>query len=123
MSAAAKKLLNSFFDSSAFSDKSTYEQFIHPDLQVYWHSSTGYNVYDQSSYWELIESAAQSYESLRYDVSHMLSEKDEVVARYTLYVKTIENPNEEVPIGYFISIWKVQDGQLIECHQTSHPAI
>ncbi|KQC33648.1 MULTISPECIES: nuclear transport factor 2 family protein [Nonlabens] len=123
MSAAAKKLVTSFFESDAFKQKEVYEQYIHSDLQVYWHSSTGYNVYDFTSYWELIESASLSYESLRYDVSHILSEKDEVAVRYTLYTRTIENPGEEVPIGYFISIWKIEDGKLKTCHQTSHPAI
>lgn len=123
MSAAAKKLVTSFFKSASFKNKEVYEQYIHEDLKVYWHSSTGYNVYDFNSFWELIESASLSYESLHYDVSHILSEKDEVAVRYTLYTKTIENPNEEVPIGYFISIWKVIDGKLAECHQTSHPAI
>ncbi|SCY03009.1 SnoaL-like domain-containing protein [Nonlabens sp. Hel1_33_55] len=123
MSAAAKKLVQSFFESDSFSKKEVYEQFVHPDLEVYWHSSTGYNVYDFASYWELIESASLSYESIRYDVSHILSEKDEVAVRYTLYSRTIENPGEEVPIGYFISIWEVKDGKLATCHQTSYPAI
>ncbi len=122
MSAAAKKLVMSFFESEAFKKKSVFEQYIHPDLEVYWHSSTGYNVYDFNSYWQLIESASQSYESIRYDVSHILSDKNEVTARYTLYTRTIENPGEEVPIGYFISIWKIIDNKLAVCHQTSHPA-
>ena len=123
MSATAKKLVQAFFESASFKKKETYEDFVHQDLQVFWHSSSGYNVYDFNSYWELIESASQSYESLRYDVTHILTEKDEVAVRYTLYSRTIENPGEEVPIGYFISIWKVVDGKLAECHQTSHPAI
>ena len=122
MSAAAKKLVTSFFDSASFKKKEVFEKYIHPDLKLHWHSSTGYNVYDFASYWELIESASLSYESLRYDVTHILSDKDEVAVRYTLYTRTIENPGEEVPIGYFISIWKVVDGKLAVCHQTSHPA-
>ncbi|BAO56250.1 nuclear transport factor 2 family protein [Nonlabens marinus] len=123
MSLTAKKKVQAFFESDAFKNKEVYEEFLHKDLKIYWHSSTGYNVYDFNSYWELIESASLSYESLRYDVSHILSEKDEVAVRYTLYSRTIENPNEEVPIGYFISIWKMENGKLAECHQTSHPAI
>lgn len=123
MSATAKKLVQSFFKSDAFQDKEVFEEYLHPDLQVYWHSSTGYNVYDFKKYWELVESASLSYESLRYEVSHILSEKEDVAVRYTLYSRTIENPGEEVPIGYFISIWKIKDGKLAICHQTSHPAI
>ncbi len=122
MSAAAKKLVKSFFESDSFKEKDVFKEFIHPDLQVYWHSSTGYNVYNFDSYWQLIESASQSYESIRYDVSHLLSDKNQVTARFTLYTRTIENPGEEVPIGYFISIWEVVDGKLAICHQTSHPA-
>jgi predicted ester cyclase len=122
MSAASKKVVKSFFESDAFYDDKVFQEIMHPELMVYWHSSTGYNVYNFDSYLELVRSAAKSYESLRYDVTHIISEKDQVVTRFTLYVKTIENPNEEVPVGYFISIWKIMDGQIIECHQTSHPA-
>lgn len=120
MSVAAKKLVISFFESESFQKKEAFEQFVHPDLQVYGHSSTGYNMYDFDSYWKLIESASLSYESIRYDISHILSDKDEDAVRFTLYTRTIENPREEVPIGYFISIWKIIDGKLAICHQTSH---
>jgi len=123
MSATAKKIVQAFFESESFKKKEVYEDFMHPDLKVYWHSSSGYNVYDFKSYWQLIESASLSYESLRYDVTHILSEKADVAVRFTLYSRTIENPGEEVPIGYFISIWNIVDGKLAECHQTSHPAI
>ncbi|WP_194852645.1 nuclear transport factor 2 family protein [Nonlabens antarcticus] len=123
MSATAKKIVRAFFNSDSFRDKQSFREFVHPDLKLHWHSSSGYNFYDFEGYWKLVESASLSYESLRYDVTHILSEKEEVAVRYTLYSRTIENPSEEVPIGYFISIWKVADGQLIECHQTSHPAI
>ena len=123
MSAKAKKIVQAFFDSASFKKKEVYAEFMHPELEVYWHSSSGYNVYDYKSYWELIECASLSYEGLRYDVTHILSEKDEVAVRYTLYSRTIENPGEEVPIGYFISIWNIIDGKLAICHQTSHPAI
>jgi hypothetical protein len=52
----------------------------------------------------------------------MISDKKEVAARFTVYVRTNENPREEIPVGYFISIFKLEDDKIIEVHQTSHPS-
>ena len=39
------------------------------------------------------------------------------------YIRTIENPDEELGIAHFISIWEVKDGKLYRGHQVSQPAM
>ncbi len=122
MSAAAKKIVRSFLESDMFINPDLFKDFIHPDFRTHWHASSGYREYDYNEYYRLTESTASSYESMRTEITHMISEKDEVAARFTVFVKTVENPREEIPIGYFISIFKVSENKIIEIHQTSHPS-
>ena len=58
MSAAAKKLVISFFESEAFQKKEVLKNMFIKIYKSIWHSSTGYNVYDFDGYWGFIESAS-----------------------------------------------------------------
>jgi hypothetical protein len=56
---------------------------------------------------------------MRSEVTHLLGDKNEVVAKFRVYVRTNENPREEIPVGDFISIFKLENDQIIEVHQSS----
>ncbi|WP_298952698.1 nuclear transport factor 2 family protein [uncultured Nonlabens sp.] len=120
MSAAAKKIVKGFLDSNVFVDPKEFGKFIHPDFVMHWHASSGYREFDYKDYLRLTEAVSSSYVSTRSEVSHLLSEKDEVVARFTVFVKTLENPQEELPVGYFISIFRLSENKILEVYQTSH---
>ena len=122
MSATAKKIVKKFLDSDVFVEPNIFSEHLHRDLMVHWHASSGYREFNFEDYHRLSQSTASSYESMRTEISHMISDKSEVAARFTVYVRTLENPREEIPIGYFISIFKIEDGKIIEIHQTSHPS-
>lgn len=122
MSATAKKIVKKFLDSDVFVDPNSFAEYMHKDLKVHWHASSGYREFNYEDYNRLSQSTANSYESMRTAVSHMISDKNEVAVRFTVYVTTIENPREEIPVGYFISIFHIEDGKIINIHQTSHPS-
>jgi len=122
MSAKAKKTVVKFLDSDVFVNTDLFQDFFHKNLKVHWHASSGYREYCYEDYHRLSQSTASFYDSMRSEISHMISEKNEVAARFTVFVKTIENPYEEVPVGYFISIFKLDEDKIIEIHQTSHPS-
>ncbi|WP_124980402.1 nuclear transport factor 2 family protein [Nonlabens xiamenensis] len=122
MAVSAKKIVKEFLDSDVFVNTYDFEQYLHPELKVHWHASSGFRVFDYDDYHRLCQSTANSYESMRNEISHIFSNKNEVAARFTVYVRTVENPREEIPVGYFISIFKIDDEKIIEVHQTSHPA-
>ena len=122
MAAAAKKIVQKFLDSDVFVNVEEFDYYIHKDLKMHWHASSGYREFNYDDYYRLCQSTAASYESMRSEVSHMISDKKEVAARFTVYVRTNENPREEIPVGYFISIFKLEDDKIIEVHQSSHPS-
>jgi hypothetical protein len=39
--------------------------------------------------------------------------------RYSHFVKTIENPREEMLLAHFISIWQIKDNKLYKGYQMS----
>lgn len=121
MSAAAKKIIKNFLDSNVFVEPEEYSTYFHTDFKMHWHASTGYREFNYEDYFRFTQAISVAYESMRTEVSHMISDKEEVAARFTVFVRTVENPREEVPVGYFISIFKVSENKIIEVHQTSHP--
>lgn len=121
MSAATKKVVRNFLNGEVFTNPDTLDTYLDADFIMKWHASSGYRNFDFKEYHRLCEFTANSYTSLRASISHMISEKEEVAARFTVYVKTIENPTEEVPVGYFISIFKILNGKILEINQSSHP--
>ena len=122
MSVAAKKIVQKFLDSDVFVNVEEFDHYIHKDLKMHWHASSGYREFSYDDYHRLSQSTASSYESMRSEVTHMISDKKEVAARFTVYVRTIENPREEIPVGYFVSIFKLEGDKIIEVHQSSHPS-
>ena len=52
----------------------------------------------------------------------MLEDNNTVTARYTIYVTSIEKPEDEEPLAHFISIWEVKNGQLYRGHEISQLA-
>ncbi|WP_438961446.1 nuclear transport factor 2 family protein [Nonlabens sp.] len=122
MSAAAKKVVRNFLDSDVFVDPEDFSSHFHKDFKMHWHASSGYREFNYEDYERFTQAISVAYESMRSEITHMISDKDEVAARFTVFVRTVENPREEVPVGYFISIFKVSENKIIEVHQTSHPS-
>ena len=118
--AAAKKIVKGFLDSDVFVDPKVFGDFMHKDFVMHWHASSGYREFNYKDYLRLTEAVSSSYVSTRSEVSHLIGEKDQVVARFTVFVKTLENPQEEIPVGYFISIFRLSEEKIIEVQQTSH---
>jgi hypothetical protein len=121
MSAASKKVVRSFLESNVFLKPEELSNYFSEHFVMKWHASSGYRNYDFKEYQRLCEFTSNSYTSLRASISNIISEKEDVAVRFTVYVKTIENPTEEIPIGYFISIFKVSYGKIVEINQSSHP--
>lgn len=107
----AKQVVQQYYNSGALRNSGNID-FIHDELQLKWHSSKGYLELDKSDYTALAAEMNKSYSSSRLDISHMIAEGDAVTVRYTHYVNTIENPNEEMVLAHFVVIWEVKDGKL-----------
>jgi hypothetical protein len=52
-------------------------------------------------------------------ITHIIEEGDTVSVRYSHFVKTFENPREEMLLAHFFVIWEVKEGKLFRGFQMS----
>lgn len=121
MGLSDKKLVESFYTSN-FRDLEEVKNFLHPEAELYWNSSAGFNKMGYNEILKLSDELIKSFVSLRAEVSHLLKDKNQVTIRFTYHVKTVENPDEEIPMAHFIAIWMVKDGKLFKGYQISQQA-
>src|SRR5690606_7390026 len=121
MGLSDKKVVEAFYTSN-FRDLEEVKNYLHPEAELYWNSSAGFNKMGYDEILNLSAELIKSFLSLRAEVSHLITEKDQVAIRFTYHVKTIENPDEEIPMAHFIAIWSVKDGKLYKGYQISQQA-
>lgn len=122
MSLSNKKTVNAFYTSSLYEDPEEVKNLLHPEAELFWNSSEGFHKMNYQDIIKLSENLAKSFESLRAEVSHLLKDKNEITIRFTYHVRTVENPEEEIPMAHFIAIWKVEEGKMMKGYQISQPA-
>ena len=121
MSTSAKGVVRAFYLSDILGDPSVLNRFFHPELVLIWNSSDGLTIMHYDDIAAFFEEIRGAYDDLRVEVSHMLEDGDHVTIRYKYYIRTIENPDEELGIAHFIAIWEVKDGKLFRGYQVSQP--
>lgn len=116
---SAKEIVKKFYKSDALIDSEVIKDFLHPDIIVEWNSSEGLVEYNYKSLFELSHELSKAYVRSKVRISHIISENDLVSVRYSHYVKTIENPREEMFLANFIVIWEIKDNKLFRGYQMS----
>ncbi|NIK91876.1 nuclear transport factor 2 family protein [Mangrovimonas sp. CR14] len=96
--------------------------FFHPDCLLHWNSSKGFHSLDHQGIFDFIKRLNAAFPELRTEISHVLQEDNYVTTRYTVYVTTVENDNEETALAHYISIWELKDGKLFKGFEISQLA-
>ena len=121
MSNKAKEIVRDFYRSDILKDKTVLERFFHPELVLIWNSPIGLSILHYDELVSFFDEIRRTYNDLRLEVSHLLADEEFVTIRYKYYVRTMENPDEEMGIAHFIAIWEVKDGKIFRGHQVSQP--
>lgn len=116
---SAKEIVQKFYKSDALIDAEVIKDFIHPDIIIEWNSSKGFVQLNYDSLINLTNDLSKAYVRSKVRISHILSDKDLVSVRYSHFVKTIENPREEMFLAHFIAIWEIKDNKLYRGYQMS----
>lgn len=115
-----KDIVLEFYKSDVLLDKKAVSELLHPDVTIDWNSSKGFIQMDYDDVLSLTGELAKAYIRSKIRISHILQENNLVSLRYSHYVKTIENPREDMLLGNFFVIWEVKDGKLFKGFQMSH---
>lgn len=116
---ASKKIIQNFYKSDALINADVMKEFLHPEIVLDWNSSKGFVQLNFDSILDLTQELSKAYVRSKVRISHIISENDLVSVRYSHYVKTIENPREEMFLANFIVIWQLKDDKLFRGFQMS----
>jgi hypothetical protein len=116
---SAKTIVKDFYKSDVILDAEKVKSFIHPDIVLEWHSSKGYHKLKHDQILDLSHELSKAYVRSKVRISHFLENKNTVAVRYSHYVKTIENPREEMLLAHFMVVWEIKDNKLYRGFQMS----
>ena len=116
---ASKKIIQNFYKSDALIDPEVMKDFLHPEIILDWNSSKGFVQMNFDTIVNLAAELSKAYVRSKIRISHILAENDLVSVRYSHYVKTVENPREEMFLANFIVIWQLKDDKLYRGYQMS----
>ncbi|MCG9792700.1 nuclear transport factor 2 family protein [Flavobacterium algicola] len=115
----AKELVVDFYKSDALIDSEIMKNYIHPEIRIDWNNSSGYSELNYDSLLSLITDLSIGYIRSKVKISQIVAENNMISVRYTHFVKTIENPREDMLLGYFMAIWEIKDDKLYRGFQIS----
>ncbi len=122
MKISAKQIVKDFYNLNFIKNKDHVIRFIHPEITLIWNSTTdGLTILNFDDIIAFFDDVSKNYVEMRIEVSHILEDNDFVTIRYKYYVKTFENPEEELGIAHFIAIWEIKDNMLYKGYQISQP--
>lgn len=116
---SAKEIVQKFYKSDALIDSDVMKDFLHPDVLLDWNSSKGFLQLNYNSLLNLSYDLSKAYVRSKVRISQIIAENDMISVRYSHFVKTIENPREEMLLAHFIAIWQIKDNKLYRGYQMS----
>jgi hypothetical protein len=116
---SAKEIVQEFYKSDAFINAEVLKKYIHPEIQLDWNSSKGLIKLDYNFMLDFCLELSKAYVRSKVRISHILEENNLVSVRYAHFLKTIENPREEMFLANFIVIWEIKDNKLFRGYQMS----
>lgn len=115
----SKELVLDFYKNDLILNKFEVKEFLHPDIIIEWNSSKGFIQMKFDDVINLSEELNKAYVRSKMRVTHIIAEDDKVFVRYSHFVKTIENPREEMLLAHFFVIWEIKDNKFFRGYQMS----
>ncbi|EDP69690.1 hypothetical protein FBALC1_09172 [Flavobacteriales bacterium ALC-1] len=119
---SAKQLVKAFYDSDLANDVAVVSNFFHKDCELHWSSSQGFTILKYNDIVTFFEGVRKSYNSLRFEFTHLIEADNTVVTRHTLLARTIEHPDSEIVLARYSAIWEVEDNKLYRGYEISQLA-
>nr|WP_315156342.1 nuclear transport factor 2 family protein [uncultured Flavobacterium sp.] len=116
---SAKDFVKAFYKSDALINSTVLKDFIHPEIIIDWYSTEGFVQLNYEALINLADQMHKAYVRSKARISHIVEEKEIISVRYSHFVKTIENPREEMLLAHFMTIWEIRDDKLYRGYQMS----
>jgi hypothetical protein len=114
-----KELVLDFYKNDLILHKSEVNEFLHDDLIIEWNSSKGFIQMKKDDVLNLSDELSRAYVRSKMRITHIIAEENKVSVRYSHFVKTLENPREEMLLAHFFVIWEIKEGKFYRGFQMS----
>lgn len=117
---SAKDLVVKFYESAGILSKNYCLDCMHEDVQLEWYSTKGHLYLELNDILALSKDLRLSYFDLRAEIHDVIEGTNgKIVILYSYYVRTFENPDEEMILATFFTTWEVKDNKLYRGTQMS----
>lgn len=114
-----KEIVLEFYKSDVLLDTHAVDNLIHREVLLDWNSSKGFVQMNRDDIINLSKDLQRAYVRSKIKITHIIAENNIVAVRYSHFVKTIENPREDMLLANFFVIWEVKDNKLYRGYQMS----
>jgi len=97
---------------NAILDPHEVKNYVHANAVLQWYSLRGYIEINRDEFIGLAQQLVLKYHSSRFEVSHIITEGNQVSVRYAHHVKTLDNPDVETVVSHTTAIWELKDERL-----------
>lgn len=116
---SAKEIVKNFYKSDAFINPEIMKEYLHPECILDWNSSEGFIQMNYDAIMTRTNNVSRAYVRTKARVSHIIAEGNTVMVRFAHYIKTIENPREEMFLAHVMIVWELKDNKLYRGYQLS----
>jgi predicted SnoaL-like aldol condensation-catalyzing enzyme len=116
---SAKEIVQEFYKSDVLLESDSVSKLLHQDVVLEWHSSKGFLKLHHDDILALSSELSKAYVRSKIRITHIVEEGNTVALRYSHYVKTIENPREEMLLAHFMVVWELKAKKLFRGYQMS----
>ena len=116
---SAKDIILDFYKSDVLLEPESVTDFLHPEVELEWHSTKGFLKLNKTEIINISRELNKAYVRSQSRITHIIEEGNLVSVRYSHFVKTIENPREEMLLAHFMVIWELKDNKLFKGYQMS----
>ena len=74
---------------------------------------------DYAALMKFTNEISRAYVRTKVRISHIIEEENLVSVRFSHFVKTIENPREEMLLAHIMIVWELKDNKLYKGYQMS----
>ena len=116
---SAKEIVKGFYKSDAYINPEIMKEYLHPECILEWNSTKGFIQMDYNALLNLTNDISRAYVRTKARISHIIEEDNIVSVRFDHFVKTLENPREEMFLAHIMIIWEIKDNKLYRGYQMS----
>lgn len=117
-----KEIVQELYANDGVRNKTFLSEVLHDDMLLEWHSSEGLIKKDKSSLLNLATELKENYSIFNSEILNLIAENNTVSIAFNHFGASIENQNNLILIGRFITIWEFENNKIVKGYQISRPA-